>query len=32
MIEAHKAGIPGNGKAFPGRRSDGEDPLDGEEG
>ena len=32
MIEAYKAGIPSNGKPFPQRRQDGEDPLDGEEG
>ena len=32
MIEAYKSGIPGNGKPFPGRRQDGEDPLDSEEG
>jgi hypothetical protein len=31
MIEAYKGGIPSNGKAFPRRRQDGEDPLDGEE-
>ena len=28
MIDAYQAGIPGNGKPVPGRRQDGQDPLD----
>ena len=32
MIEAYKAGIPGNGKPFPDGARMREDPLDGEEG
>ena len=31
MIAAYKAGIPWQWQAVPGRRHDGEDPLDGEE-
>ena len=30
MIDAYRAGIPGNGKPVPGRRQDGEDPLEPE--
>jgi hypothetical protein len=30
MIDAYLAGVPGNGKPFPRRRQDGEDPLEPE--
>ncbi len=31
MIEAYKAGVPGNGKPFPGRLQDREAPVEAEE-